>query len=735
MKKMRMWYAKELAAWLIAALLVPCAVFAEEATTNPPETATSVPETPTNAPETPTSVPETATAEPEEAPTDAPTTPEATAEETPEISLIDEGWEALPGQTIALALPYSYAFGETRLTSNEYLWQDEQGASLIELSYEDWLSGRYPGAFTGEIAGALAEVEVRLLAGEDASYLFGLTGDLSSRPVNGAFLSAYALFEGLTIRHDATPGAYRLRFEIYYTDRVGHTNRGGEPIRERVTLVVGDGGEVTPNPDETPVPSESPMPTDSPEPTDAPDPEAGKLMLGEVRGTPEFSAKKTGSLQVPMSFVLDATRVYSNRDDSGNYVPWARDAAYGGEILSYIEYLALEVTPEMAADISCPLEMGEQGVAHAIIENGVNHGYAVFDNLKVKSTASNGVQPVTFLATYRLAGSEELSEAEISLNVNVTGISTGGGGGGGYVSPTTMPQARLMVEKIATDPANVTAGDRFDLVFTIRNTSQKQYVQNIRATVNVQDDVLLPTSGSNTVYIDRIDANSTYELRYPVSSNLSVPETALKVDVMFEYEDQAVTSQSASQTLNIQVAQLQRIKVDDPIVDSTAPTAGDSYDISLQVINEGRTTLYNVTVTAKADNENLALPASYYLGNMESGSAKKAELSVVPLVSGQYELELEVSYEDGTGKPYTLTRPVSFWCEAEQTYDDNSWSLPTNDPTDDYASEESKTMEILSLMPWWLYAAAAALVVLIVAAIGVSAHSRHVKALEDDEMD
>ncbi len=389
----------------------------------------------------------------------------------------------------------------------------------------------------------------------------------------------------------------------------------------------------------------------------------------------------------------------------------------------------------MAADISCPLEMGEQGVAHAIIENGVNHGYAVFDNLKVKSTATNGVQPVTFLARYRLAGSEELSEAEISLNVNVTGISTGGGGGGGYVSPTTMPQARLMVEKIATDPANVTAGDRFDLVFTIRNTSQKQYVQNIRATVNVQDDALLPTSGSNTVYIDRIDANSTYELRYPVSSSLSVPETALKVDVQFEYEDQAVTAQSASQTLNIQVAQLQRIKVDDPVVDSTAPTAGDSYDISLQVINEGRTTLYNVTVTAKADDENLALPASYYLGNMESGSAKKAELSVVPLVSGQYALELEVSYEDGSGRQYSLTKPVSFWCEAEQTYDDNNWSLPTDDPTGDYANEESKTMEILSLMPWWLYAAAAALVVLLVVSIGVSAHSRHVKALEDDEMD
>lgn len=260
-------------------------------------------------------------------------------------------------------------------------------------------------------------------------------------------------------------------------------------------------------------------------------------------------------------------------------------------------------------------------------------------------------------------------------------------------------------------------------------------MQNIRATINVQDDALLPASGSNTVYIDRVEANSTYELRYPVTSSLSVPETALKVDVQFEYEDQAVTAQSAAQTLNVQVAQLQRIKVDDPIADATSPTEGDSYDVSLQVINEGRTTLYNVTVTPKSDNENLALPASYYLGNMESGSAKKAEISVTPLVSGQYDMELEVSYEDGQGKLYTLTKPVSFWCEAEQSYDDTSWNVPADDSTDDYTDEESKTMEILGMMPWWLYAAAAALVVLLVVSIGVSAHSRHVKALEDDEMD
>ena len=71
MKKIRMWCARALAAWLIAALLTPCAVFAEGEATNPPETATSMPETATSAPETATNVPETATSAPE-TPTSAP---------------------------------------------------------------------------------------------------------------------------------------------------------------------------------------------------------------------------------------------------------------------------------------------------------------------------------------------------------------------------------------------------------------------------------------------------------------------------------------------------------------------------------------------------------------------------------------------------------------------------------------------------------------------------------------
>ena len=90
-----------------------------------------------------------------------------------------------------------------------------------------------------------------------------------------------------------------------------------------------------------------------------------------------------------------------------------------------------------------------------------------------------------------------MHSADLSAVVNVTGGSSSGGGGGGgysyysyggggggsYSTPTAAPQARVLVESIATNPAEVKAGDSFDLILMLRNTSTRQYVQNMRVTI------------------------------------------------------------------------------------------------------------------------------------------------------------------------------------------------------------------------------------------------------------
>ena len=109
-----------------------------------------------------------------------------------------------------------------------------------------------------------------------------------------------------------------------------------------------------------------------------------------------------------------------------------------------------------------------------MIADGVNYGYAVFSNLTVRSSLSNGTVAVPFTARYTDAVTGETQTVELSALVNITGArSSGGGGGGGgsYVTPTTAPQARVIVESISTDPQAVQAGDSFDLVLRLRNTS------------------------------------------------------------------------------------------------------------------------------------------------------------------------------------------------------------------------------------------------------------------------
>ena len=120
---------------------------------------------------------------------------------------------------------------------------------------------------------------------------------------------------------------------------------------------------------------------------------------------------------------------------------------------------------------------------------------------------------------------------------------------------------------------------------------------------------------------------------------------------------------------------------------------------------------------------------------MESGTAKKVDFDVTPLEEGQYELSLVVTYENELGENFEEVVPVSFYCNAETTYEEQEYTYNTGE--DEYGTEDDTpdAMTILSLMPWWIYAGAGAAVASGVVGVGVSARSKHRKALEDDEMD
>lgn len=557
-------------------------------------------------------------------------------------------------------------------------------------------------------------------------------------PARTPYNAGYAVFN-LDIAEDAPIGRYQLKF-VY---------DGGDELMNEQKIEFTLEFSIAANPNVTPTPTVEPSDEPTDDPTDAPTNEPsgeGSVMIGQMAVETLKVGQSGVTLAIPVSYADAAARVYSNRGDDGSVLKPGSEG-FSDEILNYIERLDIEITAESAADPTFPFLLSEQGVSRTVIADGVNYGYAVFSNLTVRSSLSNGTVAVPFTARYTDAITGETQTVELSALVNITGArSSGGGGGGGgsYVAPTTAPQARVIVESISTDPQAVQAGDSFDLVLRLRNTSEKQYVQNMRVTIDTENDVLIPRSGSNTVYIDKIDAQGLYELRYPVRANLEVPDRPLKVEVSIEYEDSAVSAQTAAQQLVVSVGQKMRLSVSEPVMDASSLYAGDSLDVALQVVNEGRTTLYNVSVAPESASENLTLPTAAYLGNMEGGTSKRAELSLTPTKEGDYKADLIVSWEDALGEKYTEKRSISFSAQADETIDYSGstggnpadyYSNDINGGNDVDSAPETDASAILSMLPWWVYAAAAGLYFVIVIYAAMSVRARRRKALEDDEMD
>lgn len=654
-----------------------------------------------------------------------------------------------PDGRLLVALPIGYETAE-----NSAVWSHAQGAA-----YADWKAGAEvdPAHFKQDIVQYLTEARwyaTLKLKNSQSGDLFYSVFDVNAADnqnviayahanntwglsAGAAVNAGYATFD-MPIRSDAPDGDYVLTFEFAMPS--GVTNSAQE-LTYRVEFSLKGGSTQAPSATDAPGDDPTDAPTDTPADGDDEGDEgnasAGTIMIGQSSVQTVKVRQTNVTLAVPVSYVIDNLRVYSNHTPDGSQAAVGLEPdEYSQDILDYVDWLEVGVAPETAASGEFPFQLAEQGAARTVIADGVNSGYAVFTGLTVKSGLSNGTMAVPLNVRWMESGDDTIYSTEITALINVTGASTGGGGGGGFVAATTPPQARVMVESLKTDPAEVKAGDRFDLVFSIRNTSATQYVQNMRVTISSEEDALIPFSGSNTLYIDRIDANAVYELRYPVRANMEVPDHPIKVEVSIEYEDSKVAAQTAGQTLVVDVDQNRRVKIDDPVLDSASPMAGDSLTATLQVINEGRTMLYNVTVTAQCDNEEIILPASGYLGNMEGGTSKKATLDLIPTGSGDYEVTFRVTYEDAMGEQYSDERTTTFYAQEEPSYDDYYYfEDDSSNGMDDYEESGLTAEVIMQMLPGWIYALGGTILTLAIVLMGLSARNRRRKALEEDEMD
>lgn len=417
---------------------------------------------------------------------------------------------------------------------------------------------------------------------------------------------------------------------------------------------------------------------------------------------PAFAAETTMAYLTPGIFSIDGAYIQEgmNAPYSKGYVP---------EVVKGALKVVLPLTCSKEVDndvIYCGLNLGIAGISPFVFKNYDSIAvhplqpdeeqpdyapdtYVASFDLPLRDDRENGVYPLGVSIRYRTDGKEAQQQFRIDFTISDAaeptqppayepedpgydpgGYDPGGYdpgvvdvpgdiGGGGAESPGNAEPAsepKVIIQEVVTAPSPCSAGSAFTTTCTLRNTSRKTAVRNMTVTYKSQSTDLIPNGGVTTSYIESIPANGTAQFAFSMLATETAASGAQKIDLSISYEGTDGTPYTTTDEITVLIQQKIRLEYDQPNF-PTQVFVGDTMSASLNLYNKGKGTLYNVSVSL--DVPGITPESSAFLGNMESGSAKTADIyaAVTGLGSGipgeglQEEAEQEAEDVVGAAAP------------------------------------------------------------------------------------
>ncbi|MGV8846117.1 COG1361 S-layer family protein [Tessaracoccus sp.] len=303
------------------------------------------------------------------------------------------------------------------------------------------------------------------------------------------------------------------------------------------------------------------------------------------------------------------------------------------------------------------------------------------------------------------------------------GDGTGPGGSGGTGDPgVTVPglsTPRVMLSGFTSAPAEVEAGQDFTVSFTLKNTSTRTRVQNIKVSLSSGEGAaFLPANGSSSMFIDRISAGDDSIQTMAFHSLPSLEEKPYQLTLLVEYEDAVANSYQSQEMVSVQVKQGIRADTSAPQVMPEAIQVGQDASVTFNIHNQGKTKLYNAKAVIKAGQG--ITGEDLFIGTIEPGTSGAVDM----LVRGEEELTeplvIEVTYEDVDGKVTALSKEVPLMVMP--------MDMSGGEPTEEPMVEEGMGIPLIPLIIGLL------LLILLVVVLLVVRRSRR-RSRERDDMD
>lgn len=217
---------------------------------------------------------------------------------------------------------------------------------------------------------------------------------------------------------------------------------------------------------------------------------------------------------------------------------------------------------------------------------------------------------------------------------------------------------RLIITGYTTDKDQVKSGDTFEMTVSIQNVSKKSDISNIKVTLSTANNEIVPASGSNTMYIEKIAKEEIYELKVTMKAGADLASKPYVMDVKFSYEDRYGTPIEDATTLVVPVIQNQRVSVGSLDVQSQAIMEGDETDVSFTVNNQGRGEIFNVNAKIVGDGIEAT---DAFVGNVASGGTGYVDITVTATdyTAATGTVQAVVTFEDSVGNESQITQDIA----------------------------------------------------------------------------
>ena len=264
--------------------------------------------------------------------------------------------------------------------------------------------------------------------------------------------------------------------------------------------------------------------------------------------------------------------------------------------------------------------------------------------------------------------------------------SGGGSGSSGSSSDGSVP--RVIVTGFDTNPPEVHAGSDFTLTIHLKNTSKKTKVQNmlfeLQAPTEGTDEqtsapAFLPTSGSNSIYLDGIKADGTADISITLNAKADLLQKPYSINLSMKYEDSQATQIDSSSSISIPVKQDARFEFSEFEISPQTIEVGGETNVMCSLYNLGRIKLYN----AKARFEGNGIKKQeIFIGNVEAGATGSidAMLEGEKVTNGNSKITMTLSYEDESGNISETTK--DFELEVTEAVDDSDMYMNTDGDVD-----------------------------------------------------